>query len=231
MGIGKEIGKRLAPQAHKLAPELTTSFVHEALNRAINGTGPLPAAAVAAHRRLAEHGGPDTPGAVDAAVKDLIEQHVRYAGAQGFATNLGGLVTAAVAVPANIAGLALIQCRMVAAIAHLRGYDLQDPRVRNAILAVILGEDDVQRLVKKGLIPAPPMAIATAPAYDPHLDRLMAAEVTSELLTRIAGKRAVTLVGRRVPVVGGIIGAGTDGYATWQIGRYADRELLPRTRR
>ena len=55
----------------------------------------------------------------------MIEDHVRYAGAQGFATNLGGLVTAAVAIPANITGLALIQCRLVACIAHLRGYDLE----------------------------------------------------------------------------------------------------------
>ncbi|MGA9746355.1 MAG: EcsC family protein [Nocardioides sp.] len=226
MGIGKEVGRRLGPQAHKLAPELTTNFVHEALARAISGTGPLPGAAKVADRRLAE-----ADGDAGEAVKSLIEQHVRYAGAQGFATNIGGLVTAALTVPANIAGLALIQCRMVAAIAHLRGYDLDDRRVRNAILAVILGEDDVQRLIKKRLIPAPPMAIATAPAYDPELDKLMAAEVTSELLTRVAGKRAATLVGRRIPVVGGMIGAGTDGYATWAIGRYADRELLPRTRR
>jgi hypothetical protein len=135
-----------------------------------------------------------------------------------------------VAVPANIAGLALIQCRMVAGIAHLRGYDLDDPRVRNAILGCILGDDDVQRLVKKGLLPAPPMAIATAPAHDPHLDKLMAAEVTSELLTKVAGKRMATTIARRVPVVGGLVGMGADGYATWQIGRYADRELLPRAR-
>ena len=76
---------------------------------------------------------------------EVIENHVRYAGAQGFVTNLGGLATAAVALPTNITGLALIQCRMVAGIAHLRGYDLDDPRVRNAILACILGEDAVKR--------------------------------------------------------------------------------------
>ena len=75
------------------------------------------------------------------------------------------------------------------------------------------------------------MAIATAPTYDPYLDRLMAAEVTSELVTRVAGKRAADALGRRIPVVGGLIGAGTDAYVTWQIGRYADRELLPRIRR
>ena len=43
-------------------------------------------------------------------------------------------MTVAITIPANITGLALIQCRMIAGIAHLRGYDLDDPRVRNAIL-------------------------------------------------------------------------------------------------
>lgn len=225
MGMGKELGRWLGPQAHRLAPDLTTSFIHEALHRAVHGVGPLPPAAVGAERKLAE-----CDGDVDRAISQVIEQHVRLAGAQGFATNIGGLTLAAVTVPANIAGLAMIQCRMVAAIAHLRGYDIKDPRMRNAILGCVLGEDDVKRLIKKKLIPAPPMAIATAPAYDPHLDRLMAAEVTSELLTRVAGKRTANMLARRVPIMGGFIGAGTDGYATWQIGRYADRELLPRMR-
>lgn len=226
MGIGGSIGKALAPKVQKIAPDLTASFVREALQRAIHGVGPLPAAAAAADKQLAEQG-----GNVDAAIHELIENHVRYAGVQGFATNIGGLVTAALTIPANISGLALLQCRMIAGIAHLRGYDLDDPRVRNAILACMLGEDSVKSLVRKKKLPAPPMAIATAPAHDPDLDRIMSAEVTSELLTKIAGKRVVTTVGRRVPVVGGLIGAGADGYSTWQIGRYADQELLPRTLR
>jgi len=161
----------------------------------------------------------------------VIENHVRYAGAQGFVTNLGGVVTAAVTIPANIAGLAMLQCRMVAGIAHLRGYDLDDPRVRNAVLACMLGEDSVRSLVKKKKLPAPPMALATAPTHDPKLDKVIAAEVTSELLTKVAGKRVATTVGRRIPVVGGVFGAGADGFATWKIGRYADRELLSRTMR
>jgi hypothetical protein len=226
MGIGSVLGKRLAPQVQRLAPELTTSFVHEALTRAINGIGPLPAAAAAAEKQLAEQGGD-----VDRAVHEVIENHVRYAGAQGFLTNLGGLVTAALTIPANISGLAMIQCRLVAGIAHLRGYDLDDPRTHNAILACILGEDAVNTLVRKRKLPAPPMAIATAPTHDPHLDSLMAAEVTSELLTKVAGKRVATTIGRRVPVVGGLVGAGADAYSTWQIGRYAERELRPRNLR
>jgi uncharacterized protein (DUF697 family) len=226
MGIGGSLGKAIAPSMHKIAPDLTANFVHEALSRAINGLGPLPPAARAADKQLEEQ-----HGDVEKAIHEVIENHVRYAGAQGFATNIGGLITAALTIPANISGLALLQCRMVAAIAHLRGYDLQDPRVHNAILACMLGEDSVKSLVKKKKIPAPPMAIATAPTHDPHLDRVMASEVTSELLTKVAGKRVATTVGRRVPVVGGLIGAGADGFSTWQIGRYADRELLSRTLR
>ena len=226
MGIASSIGKALVPSVGKLAPDLTANFVREALQRAINGTGPLPGAARAADKQLEEQN-----GNVDDAIREVIENHVRFAGAQGFVTNIGGLVTAALTIPANITGLAILQCRMVAGIAHLRGYDLDDPRVRNAILACMLGEDSVMSLVKKKKIPAPPMAIATAPTHDQHLDKVMAAEVTSELLTKVAGKRVVTTVGRRVPVVGGLIGAGADAYATWQIGRYADRELLSRTRR
>ena len=226
MSLAKRLGRSLAPKVTEIAPSVTSSFVHEAMERAIRGVGPLDGAAMAAEKQLDEN-----KGDMDAAIKDLIENHVRLAGAQGFLTNMGGLVTMPVAVPANIAGLALIQCRMVAAIAHLRGYDLADKRTRNAILACLLGEERMLSLIKKKKIPGTPMALATAPVYDPHLSTVMANEVASELVTRIAGKRIAFTVGRRVPIVGGLVGAGTDGFATWSIGRYVDREFLPRNRR
>ena len=174
MSLSGNVGKRLAPQITQVAPGLTTSFVREALNRAIDGVGPLPPAAAAADKQLTEQ-----RGDVERAIHEVIENHVRYAGAQGFVTNVGGLVTAAVTIPANITGLTLVQCRMIAGIAHLRGYDLDDPRVRNAILATLLGEDAVAQLVKKRKLPAPPMALATAPAHDAGLDKIISAEVAA----------------------------------------------------
>ncbi len=227
MGVVKnQIGKQLAPRITGLAPGLTTSFIREALARAVSGVGPLPGAAAAADKQLAEKDGDR-----DKAVHEVIENHVRYAGAQGFVTNLGGLVTTAVTIPTNITGLALIQCRMIAGIAHLRGYDLEDPRVRNAILVTLLGEDSVEDLVRREKLPAPPMAMATAPVRDAGLDTIVSQEVGSALIGRVIGKRLAVTVGRRVPVVGGVVGAGADGYSTWRIGRYADRELLPRAPR
>ncbi|MCD4532940.1 EcsC family protein [Nocardioides sp. cx-169] len=226
MGLTARVGKQLAPKMAGFAPGLTASFVREALHRAIVGIGPLPPAAKAADRQLAEQ-----RGDVDKAVHELIENHVRYAGAQGFVTNIGGLVTAALTIPTNITGLALIQCRMIAGIAHLRGYDLDDPRVRNGLLVAMLGEDSVSSLVKKKKLPAPPMALATALQHDPSLDLLISTEVASDLIAKVAGKRLAVTVGRRVPVVGGVVGMGADGYLTWKVGRYADREFLPRAKR
>jgi len=225
MGLKHTVGRQLAPRIHELAPGLTTGFVREALHRAIDGVGPLAPAAEAAAKQLTEQ-----RGNVDRAIHEVIENNVRIAGAQGFVTNIGGLVTMAVTIPANVTGLALVQCRMVAGIAHLRGHDLDDPRVRNAILALLLGEEQVGDLVKKKKLPATPMALATAPAHDPTLDATISAVVATDLITRVAGKRLATTVGRKIPVVGGVVGAGADGFATWQIGRYADRELLPRPR-
>lgn len=221
MGIGKMVGRAAAGAAtRKAVPQHASGFVRTVLDRAIDGVGRYPGARAAAEKQLTAH-----HGDVDKAVHQVIENHVRLAGAQGFLTNIGGLVTLTVTVPANITGLALLQCRMVAAIAHLRGFDLDDPRVRNAILTCMVGEEAVEKMVKARRLPSTPLGIATAPQHDPALDQTVAQAVTSELVARVGGRRMVTSIGRRVPLMGGAIGAGADGYNTWQVGRYADRAL------
>ena len=47
-------------------------------------------------------------------------------------------------------------------------------------------------------------------------------------MSRVVGKRAVETVVRKIPIAGGFCGAGSDGYTTWQVGRYATRELRAR---
>lgn len=224
--ISTLIGSQVAPRLSNLAPQLTSTFVREALQRAIDGVGPLAGAAETAEKALRDRGGNE-----ERAIHQLIESHVRLAGGQGFLTNIGGIVTAPVAIPANLAGLAVLQCRLIAAIAHLRGHDLGYARVRLAVLATLMGEDRVDELVASMKLPAPPLALATAPAYDPALEKLVATTVAGDLIGGIAGKRMVTTVGRRIPVVGGVLCAGTDGYSTWRLGRYAEREFLRRSTR
>src|SRR5690606_14474715 len=146
------------------APGVTARAVLEALDRAIDGTGPLKPAAAAADKELEQH-----DGDVERAIKGIIENNVRLSGVQGFVTNIGRLTTLAVAMPANLAGLGMPQCRMIAGIAHLRGPSLVDPRVRDAILAAMLGDEGVKHLVAKRKLPGAPYAVATAEVHDPAL--------------------------------------------------------------
>ncbi|HLR85201.1 MAG TPA: hypothetical protein VK059_09625 [Nocardioidaceae bacterium] len=217
--------KGVVPLGKKIAPKVTSGYVRELLERAIDGYGPIKAAAASADARLVEASG-DVEDAIDIA----IAHHVRYAGAQGFATNVGGGVTVAVAIPANVTGLALLQSHLVAMIAYLRGYDLGDARVRNAVLASLLGEDNVNELVQKEKLPGTPMAIATSPVHDPALDATVGRTVTTELITKVTGRRAALVVSRRIPLLGGGVGATADAFSTHQIGTYAREQLRDRRR-
>ncbi len=216
-------GKAAEAASRQIAPKVAGGFVRQVLDRAIDGIGPLPSAKASADGRLVDAGGD-----VEQAISRLIRTHTALAGAQGFVTNLGGITSLAVSVPANVVGVTLVQAHLVAAIAAVRGYDLENPRVRNAILVCMLGEDAVKDLIKDGTLPSAPMTLATSPVHSAELDTIVSHEVTAELITRTAGRRAVTLIGRRVPLVGGAVGAGSDGWLTWQIGQYAARELRDR---
>jgi hypothetical protein len=220
MGVTRTVGRRVGK---RVAPSVASQYVRAVLDKAIDGVGPLRSAAASADSKLVDAGGD-----VETAISRLVRLHATLAGAQGFVTNLGGVAALAVALPANVAGVTLVQCHLIAGIAHLRGYDLNDPRVRNAILVCMLGEDSASGLVKKSKIPASPLGIATAAAHDPALDEHISREVTTDLIARTAGRRAVTLIGRRIPLLGGFVGGGSDALMTWQLGRYAMKELVDR---
>jgi len=133
-----------------------------------------------------------------------------------------------VAIPANITGVAIVQVRMVAAIAHLRGYDLDDHRVRTALVMCLMGGEQVAKHIAEGTLPTSPMAVATAPVFDPELDKQVADEVITDLAARIGGKNLALAIVKRVPLMGGGVSAVMDGFATYQIGRYATGELVKR---
>lgn len=206
-----------------MVPHLASGYVRTMLDKAIDGIGPLPAVPATAGARLAKYGGD-----VEAAVASALRNHTAFAGAQGFVTNLGGIAVAPVSLPANVVGVTLVQCHLVATIAFLRGYEVEDPRVRNAILACLLGPDSVKELIKKKQLPSRPMALATASVHDPALDEWIAKEVTGELVGRTIGRRAVMIASKKIPLISGAVGAGADGYLTWRIGQYATTELKDR---
>jgi hypothetical protein len=64
--------------------------------------------------------------------------------------------------------------------------------------------------------------------FDPQLDQRVAEEVLTDLIQRVGGKNLALSVTRRVPILGGGVGAVMDGIATYQIGKYAKSELVMR---
>lgn len=206
------------------APEVGGNLLRGLLEAAINGTGSVPGAKVAAGKHLVKKSG------VEDAIESLVVNHTGLAGAQGFVTSLGGLPTLAVTLPANIAGLAVVQTRLIACIAHLRGYDIDAPQVRTAIIVCLMGPEGTQKLVHDGVLPTTPLAIATAPVFDDTLDKVVSERVLGELVGRIGGRRASLLFARRIPLVGGGVGATMDGFSTLEIGSYA-REVFVNRRR
>lgn len=218
-----EVARQLADAAAK-GHETGGGAIRRLCEAAINGVGKVPGAKAIAAQHLVKK------GEADAAIDSLITLHVSAAAAQGFVTNLGGLATVAIALPANIAGLTIVQIRLIASVAHLRGYDVDDPRVRTALVLCLMGRDGVLRLMESEELPTTPAAIATAPVFDASLDKLVAEKVFGELASRIGGRRAATLIARRIPLVGGAAGAGLDGFSTWEVGTYAKTQFITRRR-
>lgn len=206
------------------APEVGGNLLRNLLEVAINGTSTVPGAKATAAKHLVKR------NSVEEALESLVINHVGLAGAQGFVTSLGGLPTIAVTLPANIAGLAIVQIRLIACIAHLRGYDINTPQVRTAMILCLMGRDGTQKLVDSGDLPTTPLAIATAPVFDATLDQLVSEKVLGELVSRIGGRRASLLFARRVPLLGGGVGATMDGLSTIEIGGYARGVFVTRRR-
>ena len=221
--VGRAIARGIGPVARSMGPGAAGGALRRVLEVAIDGYGRVPGARAVAAKHLQKHG-----GSVDDAIDSVVAQHVRLASAQGFVTNLGGVAALPVAIPANLAGIAVVQVRMVAAVAHLRGYDVDDLKVRTALVMCLLGAEEVSRAISEGSLPTSPMVIATAPVFDAVLDRQVADAVLADLMNRIGGKNLALVVTRRVPLLGGGVGAVVDGLATRQIGTYAKTELLRR---
>ncbi|WP_134325150.1 EcsC family protein [Cumulibacter soli] len=223
MGLRDTLLNRvIIPRVQRATPEASGKVARVAFGKALDGIGPLRPAAVYADARLQK-----ANGNVREAIAGIISDHTKLAAVEGFATNIGGLASKVATIPANVVGIAILQCRMVAAIAHLRGYDLGDDRVRTAVFATILGSKAVRKLLAEDRIPSRPRDIATGPPIDEKTANQIGAAVIGEIIARAAGRSTASFIGRSIPGLAGIIGGATDGWTTRQVGRYASKEHGP----
>jgi len=198
-----------------------TALVSRLIDAGIDGVGPLDPAAQSADVARSR------TSSTDEAIEQVVATHLRLGAAQGFVTGLGGFITLPVALPANVVGFYGIATRMVASIAHLRGYDLERPEVRSAVLLTLVGADARSVLAKTGLSPTKRIAdLAMQRLPGPAL-MVLNKGIGFNLLSQL-GKKGLSRLGRGVPLVGGVIGGGMDYWLLRKIADGARREFVPR---
>lgn len=213
-GDGQDGGSRFENAA--------TALVERIVDAGIDGVGPMEPAAVVADQARGRH------ARLEDAIDDLVGGHAKLAAAGGFVTGLGGFVTLPVALPANVAGFYGIATRMVAGIAHLRGYDVSRPEVRTAVLLSLVGADSKNLLQRTGFSPMgkiTDLALGRLPA--PALMVLNKA-IGFRLMSQV-GRKSLSRLGRGLPLAGGVIGGGADWWLLRRIADSARREFTQRS--
>ncbi|KNX36875.1 EcsC family protein [Luteipulveratus halotolerans] len=170
---------------------------------------------------LAKHG-----GNADKAVEEIISDHRRLVAAGGFLTGLGGFVTLPVAMPANVLGFYLLATRMTAAIAAVRGHDIDQPELRSAVLLTLVGGDTNDLLKKAGVVSTGRLANLAAQRLPAPALMVINKAVGFRLIGQM-GSKLFAKLGKGIPVVGGVIGAGLDLYLANKIAGGAKKEFPP----
>ena len=186
----------------------------------LDGRGPLSSARELADEALAKNGGDR-----DKAIGALARSTTIKGGIGGFVTGLGGYVTMPVSLPINVAEFYIQAVRMVGGIAALRGYDLDEPRVRTAVLLTLVGSNSDEVLKKAGMTTASGRLTTYALRGMPPSALMMVNKAVGFRLMRGVSEKFLTHLGRGIPIAGGLVGGGIDAFMMKQIADQAIKEF------
>jgi len=158
-------------------------------------------------------------------VNSLIRWQNTKAGTAGFVTGLGGLLTLPVSIPANIASVIFVQIRMIAAIAHMAGYDVKDDQVKTMVYVCLTGNAAKEILKEFGIVISSKIAINAIKGISGKTIIAINQKVGFRLLTKF-GEKGVINLGKAVPLLGGVIGGTVDSYTTNTIGNIARKAFV-----
>lgn len=196
-----------------------TGLVQRILNVGLDGIGPLSSAVDVGSSALVD------TGSREAAIKKVMRSHIGRGAAVGFLTGLGGFATMTVALPANVLEFYIQAARMVGAIAHLRGYDVTEERVRTAVLLTLVGSDASNVAAKAGWATGSGRIASAAAKRLPESALMIINKAVGFRILKGFGGRFTARLGRGVPVVGGFVGGGIDGYMMKRIADQALKEF------
>ncbi|MBB3111067.1 uncharacterized protein (DUF697 family) [Paenibacillus phyllosphaerae] len=203
----------------KMNQEVITKALDWAYEKAVNG---LPGAETA--QELAENYMRKS-SSLEEAANSLINWQISKSATSGFLTGLGGLVTLPVAIPANLASVLYVQLRMIAAIAHMGGYDLRDDKVKTFVFMCLCGNGLKDIIKDVGIVVGQKLTQAAIHRISGTVITKINQKVGFRLLTKFGTKGVINL-GKMIPLAGGIIGGTADGISTATIGKVAKNLFL-----
>ena len=159
-------------------------------------------------------------GTLEEQVNSLIRWQNTKAATSGFVSGLAGLITMPVAVPANISVVLFVQVRMIAAIAIMGGYDVNDDRVKSLVYACMAGNAAKGYLGEVGIDVTQKLALSAIRSIPVSILAAINQKVGFRLLTKF-GEKGVINLGKAVPLVGAIIGATFEAVSTNMVGNAA----------
>lgn len=157
---------------------------------------------------------------IETAISKMITYQTSKAGISGFVTGFGGILTMPVTIPANITSVILVQMRMIATIAYMRGYDLKSDQVQTFVYASLTGTSVADIAKKAGIIIANKMATGVIKKIPGKVLTKINQAVGFRLVTKFGTKGAVNL-GKMVPIAGALIGGVVDTTSTQIIAKNA----------
>lgn len=157
---------------------------------------------------------------VETAISKLITYQTSKAGISGFITGFGGVLVMPLTIPANITSVILVQMRMIATIAYMRGYDLKSDQVQTFVYASLTGTSVADIAKKAGIVIANKMAAGAIRKIPGKVLTKINQAVGFRLVTKFGTKGAVNL-GKMIPVAGALIGGIIDTASTQIIAKNA----------
>lgn len=139
----------------------------------------------------------------------------------GFVTNLGGVITLPVAIPANMASSLYIQLKMIAAIAHIGGHNVLDDRIKSLCFVCLTGNSATEIIKSAGVQFGTKFTAAAIQKYiTGEMIKFINKAVGFRLITK-AGSTGILNLTKMVPFLGGVIGGTFDAVTTNVVGNVA----------
>jgi hypothetical protein len=147
------------------------------------------------------------------AIDKFIKWQIRKCTTSGFLTNLGGVVTLPVAIPANLTSVWYIQLRMIATIATMSGYNPSDDEVQTLAYLCLTGTSIAQICKEAGIQVGQKITVKVIEKIPTEFIYKINRIAMQRLITKFGTTGAINL-GKMVPLVGGTIGGTFDYIST-----------------